>query len=348
MGLPIIDIIFKKLADTAIKRSQRGVVALILRDTKASINEYRHYEDIPSSTYSQANLDLIEKTFNGNPYKVIVVAVESTETIANALAKLDLKHFNYLAVPQMATGESITITSYIIINRAKGKNIKAVLANVNGDSEAIINFTTEGNAIGTKTYTALQYTCRIAGILAGISLKQSATYYVLEELTGITEKTNPNSSIDAGELILVNDGEKIKIGRAVNSLTTIRGEKTEQYKKIKIVEGMDLLKSDIRKVFEDYYVGKYTNSYDNKCLFFNYVVGYYVEMVKAGVLSAKGENSASVDLQSQMAYLIEKGVDVENMSEQQIKEADTDSTVFGRSSVRFIDAMEDLKFNIFM
>ena len=33
MGLPIIDISFKQLAQSAVKRSQRGIVALILKDT---------------------------------------------------------------------------------------------------------------------------------------------------------------------------------------------------------------------------------------------------------------------------------------------------------------------------
>ena len=33
MGLPVIDISFKQLAKSSVARSQRGIVALILKDT---------------------------------------------------------------------------------------------------------------------------------------------------------------------------------------------------------------------------------------------------------------------------------------------------------------------------
>ena len=49
MGLPIIDINFKQLAKTAVIRSQRGIVALILKDaTKASLTVFDE-GDIPAS-----------------------------------------------------------------------------------------------------------------------------------------------------------------------------------------------------------------------------------------------------------------------------------------------------------
>ena len=49
MGLPIIDISFKQLAKTAVIRSQRGIVALILKDTtKASLTVFDE-GDIPTT-----------------------------------------------------------------------------------------------------------------------------------------------------------------------------------------------------------------------------------------------------------------------------------------------------------
>ncbi len=38
------------------------------------------------------------------------------------------------------------------------------------------------------------------------------------------------------------------------------------FQKIKIVDTLDIIHSDIRKVIIDDYIGKVTNSYDNKCL----------------------------------------------------------------------------------
>ncbi|MFR8426898.1 MAG: hypothetical protein ACLVCH_04125 [Roseburia inulinivorans] len=70
-----------------------------------------------------------------------------------------------------------------------------------------------------------------------------------------------------GELIIVFDGKKYKIGRGVNSLVTFTTEKTEDVRFIKIVEGMDLYMDDIRETYEENYVGKIINDYDGKQMF---------------------------------------------------------------------------------
>ena len=96
----------------------------------------------------------------------------------------------------------------------------------------------------------------------------SCTYAPLNELTDIKRMTEQegNTAVDNGKLILINDGEKVKIGRAVNSFVTTVDGKGDSFKKIKIVEAMDMINNDIRKTAEDSYIGKYANSYDNKCL----------------------------------------------------------------------------------
>ncbi|MFQ9653596.1 MAG: phage tail sheath C-terminal domain-containing protein [Enterocloster sp.] len=86
--------------------------------------------------------------------------------------------------------------------------------------------------------------------------------------------SDPDERINKGEFILVFDGEKYKVGRGVNSLTTFTKEKTEDVRKIKIVEGMDSYQDDIRNTFTDSYVGKYVNDYDNKQLFVAAVRAY--------------------------------------------------------------------------
>ena len=66
MGLPIIDISFKQLAKTAVTRSQRGIVALLLKDTtKASLTVFDE-GDIPTSL-TEANQSLIKDVLKGSP-----------------------------------------------------------------------------------------------------------------------------------------------------------------------------------------------------------------------------------------------------------------------------------------
>ena len=71
-----------------------------------------------------------------------------------------------------------------------------------------------------KKHTAAEYCARIAGILAGLSLSRSSTFYVLNDVSSAEVPDDPNERIDAGELILTFDGSQYKIGRGVNSLTS--------------------------------------------------------------------------------------------------------------------------------
>lgn len=64
-------------------------------------------------------------------------------------------------------------------------------------------------------------------------------------------RDDPDDRINAGELVIVFDGRKYKIGRGVNSLVSFTTEKTEDVRFIKIVEGMDLYMDDIRETYEE-------------------------------------------------------------------------------------------------
>ncbi|KUO75681.1 MAG: phage tail sheath protein [Clostridia bacterium BRH_c25] len=353
MGLPQILIEFKTKGTTAVKRSARGIVALILKDdtdTSFVTKTYGSIAEVDAAAWTDANKDYIEKAFMGAPSTVIVERVAAAATEYNeALLRLKNKKWNYLAIPEIGTEQITSVSTWIKGERdTDKKTFKAVLPSSTGDHEGIINFTTADIKAGSKTYSTAEYCSRIAGILAGMPFSRSATYYVLSEVESITESTEPDADIDAGKLILVNDGEKVKIGRAVNSLVTTTATKGEAFKKIKIVDAVDLVRDDIRDTFDAGYVGNVVNSYDNKVLFLAAVNAYFKELARMDVLDSSYDNLALIDVEAQRTYLVGRGIDVTEMDEQQIKEANTGSLVFAAAAVKFLDAMEDLQFTVEM
>ena len=349
MGLPQILIEFKVKADTAIKRSGNGIVAVILKDatnTTFDTKIYTKEADIVQSHWSTASRDYLSKIFLGNPARVIVERIGTTDNYTDVLARLKNKVWNYLTIPGITAPDATTVASWIKTQRAAKKTYKAVLPNNAANDEGIINFTTEGIKVGTKTYTAAEYCCRIAGALAGLPLTRSSTYYVLPEVESITESTTPDADIDGGKLILINDGQKIKIARGVNSLVTLPNGKTADMKKIKIIEGMDIIRDDIRSTFEEQYIGE-NNSYDNKVLFISAVNQYFKLLVMQGVLYDKFDNSAEIDIEEQTMWLMQK-FDITEWDEEQIKTADTATFIFVLANIRLQDSIEDLKFSIFI
>ena len=227
------------------------------------------------------------------------------------------------------------------------KSFKAVLPHHACSHEGIVDFATDDIKVGTKTYTAAEYCARIAGVLAGLPLNRSCTYYVLPEVESITEVTNPDDQIKNGKLILINDGTQIKSARGVNSFCDDLDYKGEDFKKIKIVEAMDMIRDDIRTTFENDFVGKVENSYDNKIIFIAAVNKYFKDLMQNGVLYDQYDNKAEIDIEATRAYLSEKK-DVSDWDDEAIKKANTGTTVFLKASIQIQDAIEDLSFKIYI
>lgn len=367
-GLPQILISFRTKGTTAIKRSARGIVAMILKES--GLEDMASYKisdvtDVPS-TLSSENIDLIKKCLLGTPLRILLYVIPAEEggedavTQDTALKALASLKWNYICAPAATTKEQEDLASWVKAQRNnKRKTFKAVCANQAADHEGVINFCTgdikvitDTNLLGNPvytTYTAVQYTARIAGILAGLALDRSATYFKLTEVESVEKYEDIDSLIDKGQLLLFDelDGEGVKIARACNSLVSFTTDKGEDFRKIKIMEGVDMVTDDIRDTFKKYYVGKIINDYDHKMLFVAAILVYFSE-IAGNVLDINAGNTVDINEEAQRNYAILKGENVEDMTAMQIRQYNTGSKVFLAGKVKFVDAMEDLKLDFTM
>lgn len=114
----------------------------------------------------------------------------------------------------------------------------------------------------------------------------ACTYAPLSELSDCTRLTDIDTPVDKGEFIVFYDGEKVKVARGVNSFVTTVDGKGDSFKKIKIVEAMDMINDDITKTAQDSYLGKYANSYSNKCLLLSAISSYFAQLQRDGIVSS--------------------------------------------------------------
>lgn len=353
IGLPSFSMIFSGKATSAVERSARGIVAVVLTDDTEGgkeLNIYKKVDEVDFQYWTQANYGYLKLIFAGAPSMVIAVRRGSEGTLEATLKKLKDLKWNYLTIPGLPASDTATVSAWIKQYRDdERKTFKAVLANCKGDHEGIINFTT-GNITSTitgATHSAAEYCARIAGVLAGLSLARSSTYYALDDISEAETPDNADERINDGELVIVFDGKRFKIGRGVNSLVTFTAEKTEDVRFIKIVEGMDLYMDDIRETYEENYVGKIINDYDGKQMFVAAVGAYHKGLI-GNVLDSSYENTVGVDIEAQRTYLESKGTDTSEMDEIAIAKANTGTKVFIKSNIKFVNAMEDLKMSVNM
>lgn len=351
MGLPKIKITFETLARTAVVRGERGVVALLIRESKRGFYTMFDATEIPEGL-TEANSAYIKRGWMGYinpPIRMIAVAMADGDTVATALQQLETVRIDWLALPPDATEEEVGVAAeWIKLQRdTVGKKCKAVMPDAEEDHEGIVNFAASGITDGEKTYTAAEYCSRIAGMLAGTPLDISCTYAPLPELTGVDRmsRSEADAAIDAGKLILIHDGVRVKIARGVNSLTTLTNTKGEEFRKIKLVDVMDLIGDDIYRTLSDTFIGKFANTYDNKCLIISMILAYFEGLEGDGIL-VRGGNAVEIDTEAVKDYLREQGVNVTELTKKQLREANTGDKLFLMATIRLVDAIEDVSLPI--
>lgn len=347
MGLPIIDISFKQLAKSAVIRSQRGIVALILKDTtKASLTIFDE-GDIPSSL-TKENQGLIKDVLKGLPNKIELFVLGTGGQISEALTYFEGVEFNLMCMPSAETSDVTAIKTFIKkMNDIVKYKCDAILANDKADSEAIINYTAKNIVVGGKSVTTTNHTARLAGLIEGTQLHQSITFATLEDVDAIENltKEQADTRINNGELILVREMGKVRVARGVNSLTTLTDTKGNAFQKIKLRKTLNLIHNDLRRVIVEKYIGKVPNNYDNKCILITEIKNYLDELSSEQLIEKV--NTVGIDLSAQKKWLKDNtNLDVNAMTEQEIKEANTQSNVFLAISLKTLDAMEDIVIGI--
>lgn len=351
-GLPSVNISFTQKGATAINRGNRGIVALILKDTENhNIQPCTIYDstDIPSNLEADNKTLILNalKGYTNAPSKLELYVVDTSNTLDKALEYFDGVQFDYLAYPQAEEDDKTEIETFIKkLRDTDGIKCKGVLANKASNHEGIVNVTQGNVVVGEKTYNAGEFTARVAGLLAGTDLRISCTYADMPEVTSIPyeKRESVATKIGKGEFVLFKEAGSIKVARGVNSLTSTTSSseaKGESFKKIKIIDIMDLMSNDIRKTARESYLGKYANSYDNKCMLISAIDGYMDNLINDGLIEANSVK-VDIDLDSQTAYLKTLNVDVNSLTEKEIREYNTQDKVFIKITCKIVDAVEDI------
>lgn len=360
LGMPTITIAFKEKGIEAVERNKRGILAVVLEDSaeavgKLKANPFKIFtvDDIPADL-SADNQDLLVKSLIGYtkaPYRVKVWVQETAEPSENrwdaTLKLLSGERWDYLVIPSIDGSELEKVGTWMKTQRDNNnKRSKVILPGYKGDYEGIINFSNTSIVTKSKIYTGAQYTARIGGLICGTPLTIACTYAPLPEVLDVDRHDRDENAekVNDGELFIFYDGEKCKLSRGINSLVTTTQGKLEAYQTIKSVDIMDMVYDDLHDTIEDYYVGKYTNDYDNKMLLCSAILGY-LRTLESERLLQKGMSTVELNLEAIKNWTLSNAKyskdDLAGMSDYEIMQIDTKKHVFLKINAVILDAMED-------
>ena len=354
MAMPEINILFKTLAKTASIRSARGVACIVVKDSAVEGKYVYTREKQITQSYDDDNLSLVKEAFNKyGVTKLVVYAIDKTGgTLADALNNLKKVEINYLACNFALEENDVTLLKQFKETRVKNNMDLQIIANVAADDEYFINFASTGISVNGSAIEPHRFMCKLAFILSSIPQTESATYYVLDDVTAVTEIENEDEAVEAGKIFITFDGEKYKLSRAVNSKTTLAANEKKDLKKIKITEGKIIVKGDIYKVFRDKYIGKCNNDYNDRLSLVSEINRYLTNLAYEGILNIDYDNHVELDVQAMRDYMeTEVDTDTSDMKDIDVLkdvEGLCGSKVFIKGQVRFVDAMEDITLVLYM
>lgn len=357
LKMPSVVVTFKELGISAIERSQHGIIAMVFAgDEKIDKQKIYSTEDIPedAADYTKEQIKLALTGYQTTPRYILTFNVakttkDSTTTIdyTSVLKTLSATKFDYLVIPGIAKDKTQDIVTWIKAQRTNGHLIKAVLPNTAADTEGIINYTNTYVKVGDTSYATADFCSRVAGIICGTPSTISCTYAPVPEATEVELWTQDemDTKIGQGEFFFFNDGEKIKVARGINSFVTAAEGKGDDFKKIKLVDLLDMMKMDIEKTAHDSYIGKYANSEDNRALLISAIQGYFMQLEQGGLLEVN-QNTCEINIDAVKAWRVSNGLNTKDelmaMADKEVKALNIHDNVFLRAHVSPLDAIENI------
>ncbi|MEO2679002.1 phage tail sheath C-terminal domain-containing protein [Clostridium butyricum] len=345
----------KALSDNATIRATQGSLILVLDDKNVSgIHTYKKLKKV-TENFETENKAYISSAFSDyGVKKVIVVSGHSSETGITSSLDTILASMNkvcenaWVVAPQLTSETDKKKFCDFIKTQRSDENypLKAVVYNYKAESEAIVNFTSTD--LGINDTTSDQYCVDVACVLCTLSANESITAHVAKKVTSCDIKSDNDECVANGELFLYNDGTNIVFSRGVNSLTVIPSDQNDYLTKIRVIEVLDLIKTDLSLSFKENNIGRYGNSYSNRKSLVNVVNSYLRSMSKQGYLNNDTDSYCELDVEATRNYL--ESVKLENtddMTDDEVLKAPIDSHVFLKITLYVMEIVEDISLNLY-
>lgn len=347
--LPQIEIKFKQLANTLVKRSERAIACLIIRDEiqTETFVKYKSLKELDKdkSKYNAKNLKAITDCMEYGVKEMYIVNAEDIEK------SLDLIEGNIKTawIATIVDDTTADLVNFIKEHEEKGKTYKAlVYKGENLDNKHIVNLINENIYVKNEKLAGNEYIPSLLGIIATSNVERGVTYRTCNKLSRVDEPSDIDAELKKGNLVLINDENVVKIGLGINTLTTFNDSNSEDMRYIDIVEAMDLMKDDITNLFKSDYVGKVKNKLDNQILFISAINTYFNSLAKQDILDPEYKNYADINIEAQRQSWVGVKPEAESWSDAEIKIKTFKRNVYLKADIKILGAMENLVFDIAM
>lgn len=301
---PGLYINFTEAAAAQIQGGARGTVALpLIQYKKAAAGQFFTVEKEAEAAewFGAEFVEPIRFALRGGAKEVLVYTVpkpsEGAElTAADYLTIRDVfstRHFNVFVYPDEvpASEQKATLAWCVDSREDEGKHFLTVFGGTAEDDQDpakgnqrsvdlkddyAVNLISGVTLDGT-VYSSARYAPYIAGLIAGTGINKSITYAPVyaNDVSKRLRNTEINAALQKGSLVLVHDGEKVKVEQG---LVTSKN-------KIRAMRARQAISTDVTKAAADSYIGKLDNNADGQAALISAVKAYLERLELSNVLT---------------------------------------------------------------
>lgn len=240
-------------------------ITLYLGTTKVDFQTVATAADLVDNDYVKYDKEATLATTAGTSFTGGTNETVTGTAHSAYLALIEAYAFNTMGV---ITSDSTTLALYrTFIERMRdkvGAKCQVVLYNKAGDYEGVINVKNTVSDTGANAASLVYW---VTGVEGACAVNESCTNKKYDgEFTVNVDYTQSQleAAIDAGELVLHQVGDDVRILTDINSLVTTTDDKGDDFKSNQTIRVIDQIANDIATLFATKYLGRVPNDSDGR------------------------------------------------------------------------------------
>jgi hypothetical protein len=215
-------------------------------------------------------------------------------TVTNAehsdfLSALEVQDFQTVGLVSQDNTLKALYSAYVKrLRNTEGKKVQAVLSDyATADHEGVISV---ANGVVLSDGTVVDKTgavAWVAGATAAAAVNESLTYQAYDDAVDADVRFSHSETVAAlteGELLFTYNGGRAVVEQDINTFTSFSPDKGRAFSKNRVLRVLDGIAGDLKRIFENYFIGKLPNNEDGRALFWSQCVTYMNELQNLGAI----------------------------------------------------------------
>lgn len=215
-------------------------------------------------------------------------------TVTNAehsdfLAELEVQDFQTVGLVSEDNTLKALYSAYVKrLRNTEGKKVQAVLSDyATADHEGIISVA-NGVVLSDGTVVDKAHAVAwVAGATAAAAVNESLTYQAYDDAVDADVRFSHSETVAAltdGELLFTYNGGRAVVEQDINTFTSFSPDKGKAFSKNRVLRVLDGIAGDLKRIFENYFIGKLPNNEDGRALFWSQCVTYMNDLQNLGAI----------------------------------------------------------------